>query len=193
MPTVSGGLQIAVSAESTSGATATNVLNFVNIGGDFEESATDVLVGAWIDYAKQFMADTWDVGGAYRALDLSTDPRDEVLGSVAPEAGVNGADSNPPNVAICVSLSTGASGRSRRGRIYLAGAPVDLVLPSGGIESVGRVAMETEFVDYGQGCAVVGWIPAVYSRKLSQVNAAIGVSVSSFADTQRRRISRLES
>jgi hypothetical protein len=53
--------------------------------------------------------------------------------------------------------------------------------------------METEFVDYGQACAVVGWIPAVYSRKLSQVNAAIGVSVSSFADTQRRRISRLES
>lgn len=173
------------------GASAVNVLNFSFAGGTFDATAVDTIAGLWVAFAKQAIAEDWQVSGVNLFQRRSVDPPEELHSAAASEFGDNTSDVLPPNVAIVLSTSAGAS-RRRRGRIYLPGIPSEFVSAGGQIDSAYAVGIVAALGDFAESVATdAGWALAVYSRIDNVVRPVTGVSMRELVDTQRRRISRI--
>lgn len=101
----------------------------------------------------------------------------------------------PMNVAICVSLRTGLTGRSARGRNYIGGLPeaeVSLDTISSNLQNL----IVTEYNALRTGAALIGWTQVVVSRYANGVKRATAVVFPTTAplladarvDTQRKRL-----
>lgn len=173
------------------GAFAFNVLHFVNIGGDFDAVTVDYIADSWVTVMKTAVASDWQVSGVNRFLDLRTAIPDETFSDADSEFGDNTSDSLPPNVAICLSLSAGAS-RRRRGRFYYPGIPSEFISGGGQIDSVYAVGIVAAISDWvGDVASTQGWVLAVYSRMDNVVRAITTMAMRDLVDTQRRRIERI--
>jgi hypothetical protein len=174
------------------GATAANVLHFVSIGGDYDQSSGDTIAEEWGAFFEVYSQENWSIDTTLEWFDLSEDPPDVLAVTTD---GNNGDSTSPPlpaNVAACLSLASSSGGRSGRGRIYLPGIADEYV--GGSLLTVpfisATLAAYTAFATSIAGG--VGWVPAVYSRTdgLSRVVTSTGMS--NVVDTQRRRTQRLE-
>lgn len=105
------------------------------------------------------------------------------------QAGDDGGPNLPPETAVCISLLTGAPGRSRRGRMYMP-APSSVVLaPDGKLDA----GFQTIFANWAgaffgavnntlNGVKVVVW-----SRKNASTADVTQIAVGNQLDVQRRR------
>jgi len=149
----------------------------------------DVLVGS---QTPQSIYPTTTVFTGVTAYEL-----DEETGSATDVAeagftGVAGTSSNPalpPNVAMCVSLLTGAPGRSKRGRLYMPAPQRDIVATGGLIPAVTQTTLATFWRETLEGIngGTLGFECVVYSRALSASRRITQVRVGQVFDSQERR------
>lgn len=125
---------------------------------------------------------------AYRRSKTPGGPADE-LAETALTGLVGGGVPNPlpPEVAVCVSLLTGAPGRSNRGRMYLP-AP-----HANAMDGVGKMTAAAQDVFVAWAAAFFGDVntaartSVLWSRKNALSRAITSVSVGNQFDVQRRR------
>lgn len=114
------------------------------------------------------------------------------------EAGSGGASgtSMPPNVAYCLSLRTGLTGRSARGRFYTVGVTSAHLSAADTVTEAYRDAWIAALESVGSQAGDDGWQWGVLSRQnnnvvlstavFREITAVIGVDL--FLDSQRRRL-----
>ncbi len=110
----------------------------------------------------------------------------------APLVGTAASTYLPNQIAMCVSLLTGASGRSYRGRMFLPGQQQSYTLATGfwtaGAMSAIAGVLATKFTDFnaasGSGNVVV------VSQKLTSALEVLAVRIDSRPDVQRRRANK---
>lgn len=192
MPVVPNCAQLVPEYGGGSGATAVNVLHFLDIGGGFDQANGDYILQAWIDFWTTIACDQWSVSGLAKWRDLSVDPIDELV-AVATGEGGDGSDAPSPAQATPVlSLICKAAGRRGRGRIYLPGMGQEQAYGSTMITSYVALAV-ANFGTFSSDIAVnAGWVPAVYSRTDGLARPVVAIDMSRIVDTQRRRAERLE-
>ena len=155
----------------------------------------DVVQGWWVGSARANMSNTIAISkvgvqdlreadAPYVELPIETDQ----AGSVA-QASV------PNNVALCVSLSGGYSGRSRRGRSYFPAIPVSGLADSNNVTSSVRNNIVGVIAYLGTLALAEGWQHVVASRFTGGAPRTVGITTpitSYFAgtilDSQRRRL-----
>lgn len=192
MPTAPDGAQVVFTYTGPGGASAANVLAFRSIGGDFDQTRMDHIAAEWADFWQAFASDAWSIDTDAEAFDLSLDPHPQLIANTGGGAGSDSADSETPQVAVCVSLQSFVAGRRGRGRIYLPGVPISSVDEAGLLDSGFITDTLSDLGDFGTSIAGVGWVLAVYSRLDSVVRSTAGISISPYCDTQRRRQARLD-
>lgn len=157
------------------------------------------------------LVDWWNVNvrafmGSYvslqrlRLLDLTTAESFEFTWSAGlPITGTRVGTDLPANLAFCIKLSTGLSGRSNRGRTYFFGMVEGDVTGNSvtttyanGVRSAMNAALE---FDDGLGAiwnlVVASFISGGQPRVTAQINQVINASyVDLRVDTQRRRLPR---
>jgi hypothetical protein len=180
-----------------------NVLNFTTIGG------TSYTEGRLNDLGSLLMA--WDTGhmdgvrqSGYSLMDIELRGLESAEAAYFTQAvnnpGVVAGDSLPPNVAACVTLTTGFTGRSARGRMYIGG--LSEVQQDGGTLTAGVVT------GINDGCqALLDALVADDNFQLVVLSRFTGGAARVTAnplvvtemklrdavlDTQRRRINRLK-
>lgn len=110
---------------------------------DLEELA-QLIKGGWIADAKPNLSADLTLDEVYaKSLNLPIDIQHSEF-VIPPEAGSVVVEAEPSNVALCISLRSGLTGRSARGRIYVPGIPGSVV--------VGDV------VTTGFGAAMLNWL-----------------------------------
>lgn len=130
------------------------------------------------------------------ALDLSSAAG--VVGSSRSGTGFGGQSNDflPNNVAVCMSLRTGLSGRSFRGRSYFAGLTEQQVTGND-VEPDALAAIEAAYTGMlGSGTLATGWSLCILSRVTAGAPRLEGVStlvtsalvLDSTVDSQRRRL-----
>lgn len=105
------------------------------------------------------------------------------------EQGTAGGEGLPPQCSAVVTLRTGAAGRSRRGRSYLAptseGGTAGGVLDPAYIASVN--AMFSDMLPLGGGLEFAQWALGVWSDVLAAGRIVLTVTPQPVMATQRRR------
>lgn len=169
-------------------AVGVNVLNFMSIGGSFNQATVDAVA----DRLASAKAATLDAEvtllGSTVFRNDSFDPTAELVADNVDETGGSAGDLAPVNCCYLLYLGAGV-GRRRRGRVFLPGVDESKV-DNGGI-LVGTTASDilTEWTDAVSDIALgQGWLLGVGSRLDGQVYGAQTLSVSSFVHTQRRRM-----
>ena len=191
MPVVPVGLRMVATYSGPGGATAANVLHFVDIGGDFDQATMDGLAEDWANAWAACSSDEWEADQLFECLDLSVDPPALILADSGAPAGTDTSDPLPPASTVCVSLRAASGGRSGRGRAYLPG------VPESGVDSAGQLlgGTVTDYLGnmgaFGIAAGSAGWAWAVYSRTDGVVRIASAIAVDANLDTQRRRQQRL--
>lgn len=104
--------------------THANVLNFRKVGGvAFTEADLEALGEILNAWDNDFLDGLRQTG--YKLIDIELRGLDSAEAPYWTEtvnrAGMVAGDAAPPNVAACMTLSTGLTGRSARGRTYFAG------------------------------------------------------------------------
>lgn len=183
---------------STPGGTALNVLNF-QFGTSYNQgdlnslaSAVDVEVGGqYVTYMNNESAyDQIHVRGLAATVDL------EAFSNTYAGAGQAATHPLPDNVAFCVSLRTGLTGRSARGRFYAA-ALDSSALSGGDTVSTTYANGIVSLIQNIQTAALTqGWQLVIISRQNNLVprTTAVAYPVSVveytdlFTDSQRRRL-----
>lgn len=130
-----------------------------------------------------------------RALDVSVE--DGAEGIVIPssnQAGAIAGTDAPNNVALVVTHLTGRTGRSFKGRTYLAGVPSASVAGST-YNGAAVAAIATEFTDLPTRLAAVSGTHVVASyfnngvkRPIAVASTVTAYRVNDIIDTQRRRV-----
>jgi len=175
------------------GATAANVLHFLAIGGDFDETTGDGIAQLWADFFELYSVNSWQIDTALEWTDLRVDPPETLIVNTDGAIGDSTAATLPANVAACLSLSAASGGRSGRGRIYLPGISEEYVTNSS-LSNPFITATIAGYVSFATQCAGThGWVPAVYSRTDGISRSVLSTGMSTVVDTQRRRSQRLES
>lgn len=192
MPVVPLGLQLVMTYSGPGGSTATNVLNFIDIGGTFDQASVDTVATAWANYWEAFGSSAWSVDPSVEALDLTVDPPAVLDADTGGPVGSDASAPLTPGCALVVSLRAASGGRSGRGRIYLPGVPDSSVDTAGTVSSGLITDLITDFTTMAVAAAGAGFIPAVYSRTDGIVRAVSSFGVSPVIDTQRRRQGRLD-
>lgn len=121
-------LRVAVQYISSRGENAVNVMHFRDLSGAIDDTRVELLFDAldawylneWADLA----SNTWQTD-FYSAVDL-TGPDGAVYTRVSTATGGSSAQALPAQNTVAVSLRSGFSGRSRRGRIYHVGLAEDM-------------------------------------------------------------------
>lgn len=121
-------LRVAVQYISSRGESAVNVLHFRDQLGAIDGARVAELfdqLDAWYtnDWA-DLASNTWQTD-FYSAVDLTV-PEGAVYTRVSTATGGSSSQALPAQNTIAVSLRTGFSGRSRRGRIYHVGLAEDM-------------------------------------------------------------------
>lgn len=121
-------LRLAVQYISSRGENAVNVMHFQHQSGAINQTAVTSLFDALDDWYTNTWADlasnTWQTD-FYSGVDL-TEPEGAVYTRVSTATGGSTAQALPAQNTIAISLRTGFSGRSRRGRIYHVGLAEDM-------------------------------------------------------------------
>lgn len=114
-----------------------------------------------------------------------------------PAAGTNAGADLPSNVAAVVSLYTGYSGRSFRGRQYWAGLP-DTALSGNTIVSGYLAVMVTDMGELLDALVAADLTPVVASFQTNNAPRVVGLATpivdwgaNNVVDTQRRRIPKV--
>jgi hypothetical protein len=120
-------------------------------------------VGTWAQGTlAPLLSDDWSLTGV-EAIDLSTQNGPAVTYSYNQAGGVSG-ESNPNNVAMCVSFRTSLRGRSYRGRNYVPGIPGSVVT----LNTLDNTFITNVLAAYnalpGAGTFLAGWQLGVVSR-----------------------------
>lgn len=190
MPAVPLGLRMVATYTGPGGATAANVLHFLDAGGDFNQATMDDLAVAWADAWAASSSDQWEADQLFECSDLSVDPAPSLFADSGAPAGTDTSIPLPPASTVCVSVRAPTGGRRGRGRAYLPG------VPDSGVDSAGLLLSGT-VTDYlgnmtlfGTDAAGLGWLWAVYSRTDGVVRPITVVGVDGVLDTQRRRQAR---
>jgi hypothetical protein len=113
----------------------------------------------------------------------------------APVAGGNTTPAFPGNVSFCVSLRTGFSGRSFRGRKYIPGIPLNVV-NGDSVTSAFASDLIAAFNDLTQVMFAIGNFVVVVSRFANLVERLVPIATvvesytttDFFVDSQRRRL-----
>lgn len=191
MPTVPLGLRVVATYLGPGGATAANVMHFINIGGDFDSTAMAHIADGWIGFWKQMASSSWLCNGLMEASDLTVDPPDVIFANGTTETGDGASACLPAQCAFVLSLRS-VGGRRGRGRIYLPGITEGDVTDGSQVDAAFVALAVAEFSDYASEIATTdGWLPAIYSRTDGVVRAALTVGADTVVDTQRRRVERL--
>lgn len=111
-------------------------------------------------------------------------------------AGTDSAGALPANVAFCMSLRTGFTGRSARGRFYAMGLSTDQLVTLNHVTSTYVTNLHTMLTDILGAAATAGWTLVVLSRQNGGVklSAAVArpvtsiIAVDTVLDSQRRRL-----
>lgn len=191
MPIVPAGLRMVATYQGPGGATAANVLHFVDIGGDFDQATMDGLAQDWADAWAACSSDQWTADPLFECLDLTSDPPALILADSGAPSGTDTSVPLPPASTVCVSLRAASGGRSGRGRAYLPG------VPDSGVDSAGQLLSGTvtdylgNMAAFGIAAGSAGWGWAVYSRTDGVCRIATTIGVDANLDTQRRRQQRL--
>lgn len=191
MPVVPLGMTMVPTYLGPGGATAANVLAFVNIGGDFDSTTLDGILGSWQAYWTTLTNENWTIDSTAVCTDLRTDPPPIIVAGNTGDNGDGGGDALPAQTSFVVSLRAGG-GRSKRGRVYIAGIGEGDVGDDSRVSGAYATLAIDGFVDHATYVGgTFGWVPAVYSRKNSSVALVSSVGADTVIDTQRRRVERL--
>lgn len=177
-----------------------NVLNFLKTGG-YDQTAIDnlaALVDLAVDtYFLPLIASTadyvlTDVRGLTSASDL--------FATNGTNAGAGSAAGNPvpSNVAYVITLGTGFTGRSYRGRFYMPALTTAHVAGDDNVTSTYSDAVVDAVADLLADALTAGWTPVVLSRVTGGAPraTAIGTPITDIiarnttTDSQRRRLGK---
>jgi len=129
------------------------------------------------------------------SLDVSVDGGTQVvLTALLPETGGIAASAAPNNIALCVTKHTLFTGRSNRGRAYIAGIAASSITDNEVSSTVqaGLIAahesLRTDLFDVPCNIAVVSYFTAGAPRATAQVRGIASFSANNRVDTQRRRL-----
>lgn len=111
-------------------------------------------------------------------------------------AGAEGGDSFPNNVAFVLTLYTGHTGRSARGRMYIGGIPASKTATQNTLDATYAGILVTDMLGMITAALAVGWQMTVVSRQSLGAVRPVGINtvVSSIVarnlvlDSQRRRL-----
>jgi hypothetical protein len=157
----------------------------------------------------QFATDLWDgnggtVVGLTTYYGTSTQLQNLVVTSLDPVTGKNVAQASgavsfsgtgsgqelPPNTAVCVSTRTGIPTRSGRGRFFLPGPLVSVML-AGSFET----SMVADFVAAAAfaltGLVTSTYVPVIFHRTTLTSTPIVSVDVGSVPDVQNRRRNKI--
>lgn len=169
-------------------AAATNVLNFVDIGGDNDESTCTAIAEEWGGQLDEVLNDSVTIQGLTRFTYPLINPTSEIFALNDAVEGTVGTDLYAVQTAYRVDLFAGLGPR-RRGHIYIPGVSEDEVASGGLIDSVQQGGIVTRVSDFITNVATnQGFLLGVYSRVGGTISAVNGVAVSPFVRTQRRRL-----
>lgn len=176
--------QFGFGVEDSTGTTQ-DVAN--GVATSFTSSFTQTIGGGTLK-AQYAPSTSFTKVSVYRRSKTPGGPADEL--AEAALTGLVGSGSNtplPPEIAICVSLLTGAPGRSNRGRMYMP-APSSTTA-----NAVGQLSSAAPALFAGWAAAFFGDVNTVartcvlWSRKNALSRAITQVSVGNQFDVQRRR------
>jgi hypothetical protein len=163
---------------TTSGKAQANVLNFFFAGGyaqaDIDALASAVDAGVGADFLPVLAAGTNYVNTLVRGL---TDPIDlTATNNTNAGAGTNpGTVENPSNVAFCVTLRTGLTGRSARGRFYALGSTQSDMAAQNLFKSAYGDAVVAFLDDLNIATALLGWRLVILSRVAAGVARPVAI------------------
>lgn len=180
------------------GAATANVLHAVGTspltqaGADLVALAIDAIVGA--DAADDFTAANSYVGTRVRGLTLANDVQSAA--SVHAGAGIAMDRTMPNNVSLCLTMRTGSTGRSARGRFYCQPPKETQMLENNTVNAeyiVERLAFVNRLL---ASLASLTLIPCVLSRHTAGALRPVGVAFpitrvearNSRTDSQRGRM-----
>lgn len=180
------------------GGNYNNVLNF-KYATAYDQSNIDDLADAvdgavGSDYLAILSDQVSYVNTHVRGLTSSVD-----LEGVANASASTGGDSDSPlpsNATLCVSLRTGLTGRSARGRFYSVGATFGDVLTADVFTAAYVAAVVATIVAISTQAGAAGWTLVVLSRRNAGVALTAAVArpvtqiyaVDNNVDSQRRRL-----
>lgn len=124
------------------------------------------------------------------AIDLGTAiPQSATYTIPAPNVGLQTGEASPANAAAVISWRTPYSGRSYRGRTYMAG--LSEIATNGSLITSSQLAnlvnVATAFLLFNNGTGQVAY-PAVKSTVLNNSTIILAYVVDIFIDSQRRRL-----
>lgn len=132
---------------------------------------------------------------AIRTRDLSVQDGVTVTQQLAtPSPGTRPVDAAPNNVALVTSLRTGLAGRSRRGRLYLAGIGEDevgqVIIDPARTAAIGSsmTALATTISAQGWDWVVISRFLNGVARVTALVTQILTIITNSGLDSQRRRL-----
>lgn len=181
------------------GSVIQNVTHWDLETGDWNEAALNDLIASYASWLSVHMAPltsqalSWTT---FRAQQLAGEEglRSELTPGT-PIAGQLSANSVPNNAALCATIATPYAGKSGRGRMYLAGVPVTMVVRSrvsqGHIDDLNAALLQLT-----TGSEFTGLRLGVYSTIVSGAPRAVGlfrratlVAIrDDVLDSQRRRL-----
>lgn len=148
-------------------------------------------VGAWLASTGviHLFSDTVTFQGI-KATDISAAGGYQAYFNMANQPGEATGNSLPGNVSCCMSLHTGRSGRSGRGRIYHYGMTTSMLDTTDGslVNSSSLGALHSGYNDLVSAFSAINPKLAVASRKLGVAYTVLTITADNKIDSQRRRL-----
>lgn len=181
------------------GVTINQTLSFAFVGGGYDQAAIDALAGGvdnW--YAAEvlgFLATSFNYDQVeVRGLEFLSDL--EAIDNTNSGSGTDANNPLPALAAACISFRTGFTGRSARGRNYIAGLSVaNLATNENTIVSTTLTALQNAYEQLNSYVTAANWSHVVVSRFTlgSARPSGVYLPVTAYLftdnlwDTQRRR------
>jgi hypothetical protein len=192
-PTDGNGVEVVLTYLQNNGDVCVNVLHYTGsntVTADDASDINDAFATAWLANLRGVTADntTWRKLEVKRmdAAPWFTWSFDHA------QAGLDGGNLLPAQIAVCASLHTAAAGRSGRGRIYFGSATEAWSTTTGSVEPTIVTALADWIADVSAITAASTnvYVLGVWSRKLNGINNITDVSIDTRFDVQRRRANR---
>ena len=167
---------------------ATNVINFLDIGGENDQTTVDNIAARWAGAMEDVINGDSAVEAGIRFVWPAADPTSELFGSNVRTPGTLGTDLYAASTAYRVDIAAGL-GPSKRGHIYIPGVSEDEVGDAGLINPAHVTGIEAAIGGFITDTAVNdGFLLGVLSRVNLTISAVTGVTVSPYVRQQRRRM-----
>lgn len=170
------------------GEAATNVLNFIDIGGDNDEAAATGIAELWQDAMENVISTACAVEPRTRFIWPLVDPTDELI---ADNDGITGTVTGELYAASCAYRvnTSGGIGARRRGHIFIPGVSESEVGAGGVVNPIHAAGISVAVASFIEGVALThGFLLGVFSRVGGTISGVNGLSTSTVVRQQRRRI-----